>query len=394
MTASLGTILVLNAGSSSIRFALFDFLDESTLISRYRGSVDGIASAARLQAGTGRGDWQQHAINAPDHHAALQQILQWIAANHSIAPIVAAGHRVVHGGEIFTQPTQIDPTTLAALGSLTPLAPLHQPHTLDAIEAMQQLHPKLPQVACFDTAFHQTLPLHAQQYAIPRALFAQGLRRYGFHGLSYEYIASQLPNHLGDGAGGKVIIAHLGNGASLCALHAGRSIATTMGFTPLDGLPMGTRCGTLDPGILLYLMRERCMGEHELRQLLHQQSGLLGLSGISSDMRTLLDSAAPEAKQAIDFFTYRCAIEIGGLCSALGGLDALVFTGGIGEHAAEVRTAICQRLHWLGIQLDSDANAQHRHRISSEGPPVSVWALPTDEELMIARHTLNVLRPA
>jgi acetate kinase len=271
------------------------------------------------------------------------------------------------------------------------LAPLHQPHHLTAIRALKQLHPQLPQVACFDTAFHHTLPLVAQLYALPHSFFEQGIRRYGFHGLSYEYINNLLPTHLGELANGRIIIAHLGNGASMCALHQRHAIATTMGFTPLDGLPMGTRCGAIDPGVLLFLLQQQQMDVAQLQQLLYHQSGLLGLSGISSDMREILSSNTQEAKQAVDYFVHRCCVEIGGLSAALGGLDALIFTGGIGEHADTVRATVSERLAWLGIELDETANKNNQTTLHSQNSRIPVLVLATDEELQIARHTVVTL---
>jgi acetate kinase len=281
----------------------------------------------------------------------------------------------------------VDDAVLAKLETLIPLSLLHQPHSLAGIRALQGLRPGLPQVACFDTAFHRTMPELAQRFALPAELSALGIRRYGFHGLSYEYIATVLPDYLGEVAEGRVVAAHLGNGASLCAMRGRRSVETSMSFTPLDGIPMGTRCGALDPGVLLYLMREQGMDEPALSHLLHHRSGLLGLSGLSGDVRELLHSDRPEAARALELLAYRIAQAIGGLAVVLGGLDAVVFTAGIGEHAAPVRAAICQRLDWLGLAMDNAANARHGPRISSADSRVSAWVIPTDEESVIARQT-------
>jgi acetate kinase len=282
---------------------------------------------------------------------------------------------------------RVDALVLAALEKLIPLSPLHQPHNLGAIHALAELRPDLPQVACFDTAFHHTLPAVARHFALPRDLAARGIRRYGFHGLSYEYIASVLPNYLGATAEGRVVVAHLGNGASVCALKQRQSLETSMSFTPLDGLPMGTRCGAIDPGVLLYLLREEGMPLKQLEEMLNQRSGLLGYSGISSDVRALLASDHPHASEALELFSYRISQAIAAHAVALGGLDALVFTAGIGEHATPVRTAICDRLRWLGITLDEAANLRHGPRISDVASPISTWVIPTNEEWIIARHT-------
>jgi acetate kinase len=307
---------------------------------------------------------------------------------------MAVGHRIVHGGEAYSEPVLIDDAVVDGLQALVPLAPLHQPQQIAAINAMAQLAPGVPQVACFDTAFHRAQSPLAQAFALPPDITAKGVHRYGFHGLSYEYIVSALPRVAPDCANGKVIVAHLGNGASMCAIDGGRSVATTMGLTALDGLPMGTRCGTLDPGVILYLMQHEAMDVRAVETLLYERSGLLGVSGISSDMRTLLASATPSAKRAVDLFVYRIGREIGSLVAALGGLDALVFTGGIGEHAAPIRARVCSDAAWIGVTLDEDANARDGPRISSPGARVSAWVVPTDENLMVARHTARVVDAA
>jgi acetate kinase len=301
---------------------------------------------------------------------------------------MGVGHRVVHGGERFSAPVLVDAAILDQIEQLVPLAPLHQPHNVAAIRAVGRVRPEVAQVACFDTAFHRTQPPIAQLYALPRDLSAEGIKRYGFHGLSYEHIASVLPGLAGDAARGRVVAAHLGNGCSLCAMRNGASVATTMGFTALDGLPMGTRCGAIDPGVILHLLAERHMSVGEVTDLLYHRSGLLGVSGIGNDMRVLLASPAPEAAEAIDLFVYRIGRELGSLAAALGGLDTLVFTGGIGEHAAPVRARVCEDAAWLGVRLDADANRAHGPRISAANSAVSVWVIPANEEWMIARHTL------
>ena len=305
--------------------------------------------------------------------------------------IVAAGHRVVHGGVKFAAPVRIDADVLGELASLIPLAPLHQPHNLAAIRAVVQHAPQLPQAACFDTAFHRTQPPVAQAFGLPRTYTERGVRRYGFHGLSYEYVASVLPGIDARAAAGRTVVAHLGNGASMCGLKAGQSMATTMGFTAVDGLVMGTRCGALDPGVLLFLMDQHGMDARALEVLLYQKSGLLGVSGISSDMRTLLASTDPRAAEAIELFVYRIVRELGSLTAALGGLDAVVFTGGIGENAASIRARVCRDAAWLGLELDEEANQRGGPCLSRPDSHVAAWVIPTNEELMIAHHTRRVL---
>jgi acetate kinase len=297
----------------------------------------------------------------------------------------------VHGGEHYSAPTPLSEAVLRELDSFVPLAPLHQPHNLRAVRAVAALMPDVPQVGCFDTAFHRSQPAVAQAFALPRKLSAEGVKRYGFHGLSYDYVARQLPAVIGERAMGAVVIAHLGNGASMCALRDGKSVASTMGFTAVEGLMMGTRTGSLDPGVMLYLMEQKGMDAKSLTNLLYKESGLLGVSGISQDMRTLLSSSAPEAAEAVDLFCYRIARELGSLAAAAGGLDALVFTGGIGEHAAQVREKVAALSAWLGIAIDSSANAAHATRIDAAGSRVAVAVVPTNEERMIARYTVETL---
>lgn len=385
-------VLILNAGSSSIKFALFS-CHEAALRRQLHGQIERIGADAVLQLFDASGARGQRTVAASDHLAALQQVLALLAEAGEHWRLLGVGHRVVHGGERFRQPVRVDAGVEAALRELIPLAPLHQPHALSAMAAMRQLSPTLPQVACFDTAFHHTLPPLASHYALPQSWYEQGVRRYGFHGLSYEYLSGLLPQHLGAVAEGRVVIAHLGNGASLCGLRQRQSVATTMGFTPLDGLPMGTRCGAIDPGVLLYLMQQQGMSVEQLQQLLYHQSGLLGLSGLSADMRELLASESPAAQLALDFFVQRCVEEIGRMAAALGGLDALVFSGGIGEHAGTIRAAIGQRLGWLGVVIDEAANAAPQTAIHAQHSRVPVLVLHTDEEQQIARHTVDMLAP-
>lgn len=387
-------ILTLNAGSSSLKFAVFscngDELDQALI-----GKIEGIGTAPHLIARdmTGKVITEHRWDNRSGlgHEDFLRQLLDWIDGHLGGAELIGAGHRVVHGGAHFYRPARVTPSLMGALKALIPLARLHQPHNLATIEAVATVRPHLPQVACFDTAFHHDQPAVARRLAIPRALSAEGVQRYGFHGISYEFIARRLKEIDPALAGGKFIVAHLGNGASLCALQDGRSIDTTMGFTALDGLVMGTRCGTIDPGVLLYLLQTKGMTPAELSHLLYDQSGLLGVSGISSDMRALLDSADPRAREAVELFTYRIAREAGALVSSLGGLDGLVFTAGIGENAAEIRRQVGERLAWLGISLDDQANARHAAVINAPDSRIVVRVLPTDEERMIALHTMRTL---
>ena len=383
-------ILVINTGSSSIKFAVFLKAQASEMFRCVHGSVKDIGAQTLFSAATVASGQQEHvtqeSLAAANHAQALQHILAWLASKISKLHLLAVGHRVVHGGTGFTQAVRVDAQVLEDLKALIPLAPLHQPHALHAIGALLAQQPQLPQVACFDTAFHANMPRHEQRFALPGTLETQGIRRYGFHGLSYEYINSVLPGYLGDKANGKVVIAHLGHGVSMCALKLQRSVATTMSFTPLDGLPMGTRCGAIDPAIVLYLL-ERGMSGQAISNLLHHQSGLLGLSGISDDMQTLLSSSQPAAAEAVEYFCYRISRELGSLAAALGGLDALVFTGGIGERATSVRARICDAAAWLGLCIDESANQANALDISARNSKVAVWVIPTDEEQTIARQT-------
>jgi acetate kinase len=388
-------IAVLNAGSSSLKFSLFAE-HESTLALTARGQVEGLYTAPRFVAKDGSGktlaekSWAEG--SRLGHDGALDYLLGFLNAELGEQRLAGIGHRVVHGGLEYSRPVRIDAGVVSELEKYVPLAPLHQPHNLAPIRALLERAPGLPQVACFDTAFHRTQPEVAQAFALPPSITERGVRRYGFHGLSYEYIALALPAHDARAAAGKVVVLHLGNGSSMCAIANGRSVATTMGFTPLDGLPMGTRCGSLDPGVILYLLDELKMDASAIEKLLYQQSGLLGVSGISSDMRTLLASDDPAAKTAVDLYVYRIGRELGSLAAALGGLDAVVFTAGIGENSAPVRERVCRDASWLGVELDASANEAGGPRISGAASRVSVWAIPTDEELMIARHTRALLQ--
>jgi acetate kinase len=383
------TVLVANAGSSSVKFALYRIGKAEPQL-ECRGQIESIGAAARFSAddAAGRRLDERDVQGAGDHEAAFAWVLDWIFSRFGREALRAAGHRVVHGGTQFAQPARIDAPLLAALEKLAPLAPLHQPHNLAGIRALMALAPGLPQVACFDTAFHRTMSETAARFAIPRALSEAGVRRYGFHGLSYESIAGQLAAIAPKLARGRVIVAHLGAGASLCAMRDGVSVDTTMGLTPLDGVPMGTRCGALDPGVVLYMQRELKLSLQAVEDLLYHRSGLLGVSGISSDMRTLLESPSPAAAEAVALFVHRVAREVGALAASLGGLDGLVFTGGIGERSAIIRGRVCAAAAWLGVAVDEAANAAGGPGIGTPGGRVAVYALPTDEEKVIAAHTL------
>jgi len=388
-------VLVVNAGSSSLKFSVYRIEDAGGIAETARGLLDGIGVRPHFRARSTAGDQQEDrsltAAEAGDHRGATAIVARWLQGHLDNATPIAIGHRVVHGGMAYALPMRIDDAVMAALEALVPLAPLHQPHNLAAIRAVADVLPGLPQVACFDTAFHRGHPQVADLFALPWDLYEAGVRRYGFHGLSYEHIAEALTTAAPELARGRVVVAHLGAGSSLCALRDGKSIESTMGFTALDGLPMGTRTGALDPGVVLYLLQDRHMNATELQDLLYNRSGLLGLSGVSSDMRDLLASAEPRACLALDYFVYRIVREVGALASALGGLDGLIFTAGIGERAAPIRARVCEGLAWLGITLDPAANAAHGPRISTAGARPSAWVIPTDEEVMIARHTLEVL---
>ncbi|MDP1524852.1 MAG: acetate/propionate family kinase [Rhodocyclaceae bacterium] len=390
-------LLVLNAGSSSIKFALFPNDKDIPALPVMSGQIDGIGAKPHLKAKNAHGttlDDTDLSLQGPadqQHKAAMAFLVDWLQTHEAGWKIAGVGHRVVHGGERFSAPIRLDHATIEALRQFIPLAPLHQPHNLAGIDAMRAALPDVPQAACFDTAFHRSQPAVAQLFALPRKYTAEGVRRYGFHGSSYEFIADVLPKHLGAKADGKIVVAHLGNGASMCAMDKRKSVASTMGFTAVEGLMMGTRTGALDPGVLLYLMEYHQMDAKALTNLLYKESGLLGVSGISQDMRELLASDRPEAQEAVDLFCYRIQREVGSLAAALGGIDALVFTGGIGEHAAPVREKVCRTLGWIGIDFDAAANEQKATRISQPGSRVDVLVLPTNEEWMIARHTAELL---
>ncbi len=376
------TILTLNIGSSTIKFALYDHTGRQQ---KLRGEIDHIDTTPVFSVNGG-------VVAHPPSGATadlVAWILDWIAKNHPGDNLVAVGHRVVHGGRRYQAPTILDDEVMAYLSSLVSLAPLHQPHNLAGIRAVTAHRPNLLQVACFDTAFHRTQPRVAELYALPRALSEEGVIRYGFHGLSYDYIAGILPEHAGARADGRVIVAHLGAGSSLCAMKNRRSIATTMGFTALEGLPMASRTGALDPGVILYLLSEKGYNATALEKLLYRESGLLGLSGISGDMRTLLASQDPCAKEAVDVYCYQIARWIGSLAAAVGGLDVLVFTAGIGERAAAIRAAVCEAARWLGVKIDPIRNEQNAPSIAAADSQVAVLVLPTDEESVIARAAVS-----
>jgi acetate kinase len=386
-------ILVLNAGSSSLKFSVFLKEDLKLVL---RGQLERILTkphfVARADSGeiVGEEDWPSGTNLG--HGGAVEFLFKWgragVLKGHGIA---ATGHRVVHGGLEFAKPILVDKHVIAALEKLEPLAPLHQPYNLAAIKAILERVPELPQVACFDTSFHRSHPAIEQIYAIPHKYTEEGVRRYGFHGLSYEYISSVLPRYDENLAVGRVVAAHLGNGASMCAMQNGRSVASTMGFTAVYGLPMGTRCGTIDPGIVLYLMNRHGMDAHSIENLIYNQSGLLGVSGISSDMRELLASEDPRAREAVDLFVYRIGRELGSLAAALSGIDGIVFTGGIGENSAVIRARVCRDAEWLGLIFDETANERGGPEISDKNSRISAWVIPTNEELMIATHTKRML---
>jgi acetate kinase len=387
-------IAVLNAGSSSIKFSLFVLRDNQVELLA-RGQIEGIYTTPRFVAKDREGtivaekSWPE--ATKLGHEGAIDHLFSYVRAEYSGYHLLGVGHRVVCGGLDYTQPVRVSAEVLAKLDQLIPLFPLHQPHNLAPIKLLLERLPELPQVACFDTSFHRTIPHIAQLYALPLEFAESGVVRYGFHGLSYEYIASVLPQFDTRAAAGKTVVLHLGNGASMCAMESCRSVTSTMGFSGVEGLPMGTRSGALDPGIMLYLMDGRGMDARAIEELIYKKSGLLGISGISSDMRTLLESKEPRARLAIDLFLYRIGREMGSLAAALRGVDAIVFTGGIGENAAPIRERVCRDASWLGLELDADANARGGPCISTAGSRVRVWVIPTNEELMIARHTRRVV---
>ena len=380
--------LVLNAGSSSLKFCVFQRPAGESWHLAARGQIEGIGTSPRLSAKDAGGEsLANQDVAARDGKEALDSLAGWLRSNYGGSRVLGVGHRVVHGGSRFKGPTILNAEVMRELYKLVPLAPLHQPYNLAAIEAVFERLPGIPQVACFDTSFHRGQPAVAELVPFPLELRQQGLQRYGFHGLSYEYIASVMPQVAPEIAGGRVIVAHLGSGASLCALKDGKSVDSTLGFTALDGLCMGTRPGSIDPGVVLHLFQGLNLSAKEVETLLYKKSGLLGISGISNDMRDLLGRSEPAARLAVDYFVYRVAREIGALTAVLGGIDALVFTAGIGENSPEVRRRICEASAWLGLEVDEAANSQRLPRISTSRSKISVWVIPTNEELMIARHT-------
>lgn len=386
-------ILTLNAGSSSIKFALFE--DAAGPVEILRGQVERLGTATpHLEARSSSrilADERLDPERATDHEAALTVVIDVLQRAAGRATVDAIGHRIVHGGLAFTRPIVVADEDLTRLEALNPLAPLHQPHNLSGVRAAHRAFPGALQVACFDTAFHRSHPWVNDTYALPRELYEQGVRRYGFHGLSYEYVISRLQEIAPQAEKGRVVVIHLGNGASMCAIRDGRSIGSSMGFTALDGLPMGTRCGQLDPGVVLYLLQEKRMTAAAVTDLLYNHSGLKGLSGLSQDMRELEAADTPEARQAVDYFVDRIRRELGAMAAVLSGVDAIVFCGGIGEHAWRVRERVCRDFEWLGIALDARRNRASETVISSEGSDISVFVINTNEELMIARHTAQLL---
>ncbi|NSX53207.1 acetate/propionate family kinase [Parasulfitobacter algicola] len=372
----MNAILTLNAGSSSIKFAIYAGTDDPQELAR--GQIDNLGPDARMVFGD-----EKNAIDAPDHKTGVHQILQTVAPILDGRTVAGIGHRIVHGGVEFDKPQILDTAVLEKLAALKPLAPLHQPHNLAAVDAAITAFPDAVQVGCFDTGFHRGHPFVNDTFALPRRYYEKGVRRYGFHGLSYDFVSGEVARLYPDLAAGRVVIAHLGNGASMCALRAGKSVGSTMGFSALDGLPMGTRCGQLDPGVMLYLMDQEGMNADQISTMLYKESGLKGMSGISHDMRDLETSDAPEAAEAIDYFVFRIRRELGGMAAVLGGLDALVFCGGIGENARNIRARVCDGMDWLGLAVNADANDQNAQDISAG--PTKVLVIPTDEERVIAR---------
>jgi acetate kinase len=394
-----GIVLVLNAGSSSIKFSAFESHHYVSRLALH-GQIERLyTTTPRFTACDAHGEviglknWDEKK-NKFGHQRAIEFVLWFLRAQFGDQQLIAVGHRVVHGGSEFRQPELVTPELLEKLEKLAPLAPLHQPHNLAPIGLIADAFPELPQVACFDTAFHRTQQSLEQTFALPPTLTERGIQRYGFHGLSYEYISSILPDIAPDAAAGRTVVAHLGNGSSMCAIEAGKSVASTMGFTAVDGLPMGTRCGNLDPGVILYLMSELNMDARAIETMLYKESGLLGVSGVSSDMRVLLASTHPRARFAIDLLIYRIGRELGSLAATMHGIDALVFTAGIGEHSPQIRKRVCREAAWLGVELDPAANERGDTCISTPGSRVSAWVIPTDEELMIARHTITTIGTA
>lgn len=390
-------ILTVNAGSSSIKFALFPLVHPIAQKAVLSGQIDGIGTdttklVAKDPGGVKVVNRDLHGVDGKpaNHDSCFNDLFGWFTEAYKDFEIVAVGHRVVHGGELYSSPTVVKEDVLKHLQDFIPFAPLHEPHNIAGINAIAKLQPDVPQVACFDTAFHRTQPEVAQLFALPRSVTAKGIKRYGFHGLSYEYIAQALPQY-SHRAKGRVIVCHLGNGASIAGMVNRKGVSTTMGFSTIDGLIMGTRCGAMDPGVLIHLLKMEKMTPDALEKMLYKESGLLGVSGISQDMRTLLASDTPEARQAVDLFCYRIVREIGSTVTATGGIDALVFTGGIGENSREVRRNVCEQLQWMGLRIDQDANAANEIVISTGTSLVDVLVIPTNEEWMIANHTATLL---
>ncbi len=387
-------VLILNAGSSSLKFCVFRKPEGETWVLECRGQLEGIGTTPRLSVKDAKGeiiDFQVFDHEIIEGRKALDALKAWLRSKYGGSHVLGVGHRVVHGGPIHDRPVVVTWQVLSDLYSLVPLAPLHQPSNLAAIEAVFKYLPDVPQVACFDTSFHRGHARVVDLVALPRQICQSEIQRYGFHGLSYEYIVSVLPRVAPEIAKSKVIVAHLGSGASLCAIKDGKSVDSTFGFTALDGLCMGTRPGAVDPGVVLYLFQTLGLSNKEVENILYKQSGLLGISGVSNDMRKLLESDEPASRLAIDYFVFRAAKEIGALSAVLKGLDGIVFTGGIGENSAEIRRRICEACDWLGVEIDAQSNANGGPRISRRDSKVSAWAIPTNEELMIAQHTWNVL---
>jgi acetate kinase len=383
-------VLVLNAGSSSLKFCVYHQPEEAGWRLESRGQIEGIGTSPRIVAKDGEGKIlidRRPDGDVQDGREALSALAAWLRSMYGGSEVVGVGHRVVHGGSRFTGPTLVTPQVMTELRQLVPLAPLHQPHNLAAIEAVSERLPGVPQVACFDTSFHRGQPAVAELIPLPLEIRRGGVQRYGFHGLSYEYIASVLPHAAPEIGTARTIVAHLGSGASLCALKNGKSADCTFGFTALDGLCMGTRPGSVDPGVILYLFQGLGLSAKEVETLLYKRSGLLGISGVSNDIRDLLRSDEPSARLALDYFVYQVAKEIGAMAAALGGIDTLVFTAGIGENSSEIRRRICESSAWLGVELDAEANGSNGPRVSTPHSKVAAWVIPTNEELMIARHT-------
>lgn len=386
-------LLAFNPGSSSIKFAIYEALrPNARRIGRGLIDLQRRPLSLHIDEGPQIADISLKAAIDDDFHSAIDETLGWLRSHFSFDGLAAIGHRVVHGGDQFTGPAMIDDETLDAIVALTPLAPLHQPQSIRLIQAIKRLRPQTPQVASFDTAFHRSQSDLVRRFALPRELFDAGVKRYGFHGLSYKYIAARLAGMAPEIARGRVVAAHLGSGASLCALKNGVSRDTSMGFSTLDGVPMATRCGALDPGVLIHLLKERQLSIGALEDLLYHKSGLLGVSGISADSRALLASAAPAAREALDLFAFRISKEVAGMALTIGGLDALIFTAGIGEHQPAVRASVCERLAWIGVKIDAEANQTNALRIHAPESEVALFVIPTDEEQTIADKSLSVLQ--